>query len=128
VSDILSGADTPGPAPERPLSRLARAVFARHPQGVALTAQGRSGATLHVGSGGLSSVGALAPPQRKARRFGLAREDGDDARVGGNTNAEAGRRAQPDARRFGLAASTATYRQERSEALGGLGGTPPSSG
>ena len=42
----------------------------------------------------MNSVGALAPPQRKARRFGLAREDGDGAGAGGEKKA---RNAAPPA-------------------------------
>jgi len=100
-----SGADTAGPAPQRPLSRLARAVFARHPQGAALTARGRGGATLLVGSG----CAFLGAPW------------GAD----GGTNAETGRRAQQRGSGFALKREHGALPPgARARSSGGLGALP----
>jgi len=71
------------------------------------------------------SSGAQALPPRQARRSGRAREDGDGARVGGNTHAVRGAARSKAEAVLGRIASPATFRQERRDALGGLGGAPP---
>ena len=68
------GADASRAASERPLSRLACAGFARHPQGLALTAGGRGGARLLVGSGVFPWFRGAPRSERKPPR--LEREAG----------------------------------------------------